>query len=138
MAKDVTRIEDDIYTVQELWKRRQAIKAQISQLQAEDDGIVQILVSKIGLNTQSDAVQHFEAGELKFKATPKIYRKVDTERVKALMAEDPEARLFADIFKEKYELSIAKWKKLSTDQQAIFVDCITETPGKPQFEEEKA
>ena len=135
--KDIITITDDVYTIQELWKRRQAIKAHISQLQTEDESIVQILTAKIGLDTQTDAVQHFEVGDLRIKATPKIYRKVDTERAKVLLAEDPDARMLSGIFKEKYELSTAKWKALTADQQAIFVDCITVTSGKPQFEEEK-
>ena len=57
---------------------------------------------------------------------------------KLILENDPDARMLADIFKEKYELSAAKWRALTPDQQAIFTDCITISAGKPQIEEEKA
>lgn len=137
MAKDVRIITDDISVIQEMWQRRIQIKQMISQLQAEDESIVSTLTAKIGLDLQSDKAQHFNIGGLRLKATPKLYRKVDTERAKNLLAEDPDARLLSDIFKEKYELSTSRWKALTPDQQAIFVDCITVSSGKPAFEEDK-
>lgn len=138
MAKNVTVVDCDAYAVAELWRRRQAIKAQISQLQREDAGIVEALGTMLKPDLQNDSVQHFQVGDLKLKITPKIYRNVDTERAKLILENDPDARMLADIFKEKYELSAAKWRALTPDQQAIFTDCITISAGKPQIEEEKA
>ena len=134
--KEITTITEKTDEIQELWARRVQIKYQISKLQQEDSEVVEKLNSLIGLNMQTDKVQHFDIDGLKLKATPKIYRNVDTERAKILLAEDPDARMYQDIFKEKYELSTSKWKALTPDQQAIFVSCITVSSGKPQHEEE--
>lgn len=138
MAKNVTVVKCDENVVRELWRRRQEIKSQISALQKEDAGIVEALGSIVKPDLQNDSVQHFRIGDLRLKITPKIYRNVDTERAKLILENDPDARTLADIFKEKYELSAAKWRALTPDQQAIFTDCITISAGKPQIEEEKA
>jgi len=138
MAKNVTVVKCDENAVRELWRRRQEIRAQISALQKEDASIVETLSYVVALDTQNDSVQHFQIGDLKLKITPKIYRNVDTERAKLILENDSDARMLADIFKEKYELSAAKWRALTPDQQAIFTDCITISAGKPQIEEEKA
>ena len=137
MAKNVTVVKCDENAVRELWRRRQEIRAQISALQKEDASIVETLSYVVALDTQNDSVQHFQIGDLKLKITPKIYRNVDTERAKLILENDSDARMLADIFKEKYELSAAKWRALTPDQQAIFTDCITISAGKPQIEEEK-
>lgn len=133
----VKNIIEGAETIQELWRRRAQIRDTVNQLQREDDAIVSILNDKLGLDLQNDSVQHFQVGDLKLKATPKIYRKVDSERARALMEEDPDARIYAGIFKEKLELVGSKWKALEPREQAIFAGCITETSGKPQYQEEK-
>lgn len=134
--KEVITITNNTTDIQTLWARRREIKATMDSLKAEDNAIVNALNEALQLNPQDDSVKHFDIDGLKLKATPKINRKVDSERTLTLLAEDPDAQRFADIFKHKLDLQIGKWKKLSTDEQAIFADCITETPGKTEYEEE--
>ncbi len=122
-------------TVRSLWYRRRELKAQMENVKAEDNAIVQQLNEALGLDLQNDRTQNFQIDDLKLKATPKINRRVDSERLKALLADDPDAQRFADIFKTKFELLNGKWKKLAPDEQLIFSDCITETPGKTEYEE---
>ena len=122
-------------TIKSLWYRRRELKAQMENLKAEDNAIVSALNEALQLDLQNDSAQNFQIDDLKLKATPKINRKVDSERLKVLLAEDPDAQRFADIFKAKYELLNGKWKKLALEEQLIFSDCITETPGKTEYEE---
>ena len=137
MKKEIIEISDPKVkeTVRSLWFRRRDLKAQMDGLKAEDNVIVQKLNELLNLDLQSDSSQSFQIDGLKLKATPKINRTVDADRLKALLADDPDAQRFADICKTKYELLSGKWKKLTRDEQLIFSDCITERPGKTEYEE---
>lgn len=134
--KEVITITNNTTDIQTLWARRREIKATMDSLKAEDNAIANALNEALQLDLQDDSVKHFDIDGLKLKATPKINRKVDSERTLTLLAEDPDAQRFADIFKHKLDLQIGKWKKLSAAEQAIFSDCITEAPGKTEYEEE--
>ena len=137
MKKDLNIITEQEAkdTIKALWFRRRELKAQMDNLKAEDNAIVQKLNEALELDLQDDSSKNFQIDDLKLKATPKINRNVNADRLKVLLAEDPDAQRFADIFKTKYELLSGKWKKLTRDEQLIFSDCITEKPGKTEYEE---
>lgn len=137
MKKDLNIItaQEAKATIKALWFRRRELKAQMDNLKAEDNAIVQKLNEALELDLQDDSSKNFQIDDLKLKATPKINRNVNADRLKVLLAEDPDAQRFADIFKTKYEMLSGKWKKLTRDEQLIFSDCITEKPGKTEYEE---
>lgn len=135
--KEVTTITTNTTDIKALWARRREIKNIMDSLKTEDNAIVNALSTALELDLQKDSTRHFDIDGLKLKATPKINRTVNAERTQALLKEDPDAQRFADMFKVKLDLSVAKWKALTADEQAIFADCITEKPGKPEIEEEK-
>ncbi len=137
MAKVLIEVKEGVQDIKALWARRKEIKSIMDNLKTEDAAIVEALTQKLSVDLQKDSTVNYDCDGLVLKVTPKINRTVNAERTLSLLAEDPDAQRFADLFKTKLDLSVSKWKAMTADEQAIFRDCVTEKPGKAEIQEDK-
>ena len=136
MGKNVITVTKGVGDIKQLWARRREIKNIMDNLKFEDNAIVEALNEKLGVDLQKDSTVNYDVDGVILKVTPKINRNVNTESAKALLAEDPDAQRFSDLFKVEYKLAEGKWKALKPEEQAIFKDCVTEKPGKTEYKED--
>ena len=130
---------DKIQKIKTLWEQRESVKQQIQELQAEDNQLIENLNALLEVNLQDDTTTTYNIGDLTLKVRPRIYYKVDTKKAQFIIADNPAAQALSEnIFKTTLELKIGQWKALSPSDQTIFVDCITETSGKPEYAKAEA
>ena len=85
------------------------------------------------LNQQVEGTSNFEVGELKVKIVSKLSRKVDSDKLQEIAAENGLSDKLPMLFRWKAEINSAVWKNETEEVRNKLGDAITTSAGRPTF-----
>lgn len=91
------------------------------------------LVAQFNVASNLDKTANFEADGFKIKVEGRINRKINTDLLQEIAAENGLTAHLGSLFRWKPEINAAAWK--AADEAIIkpLMDAITATPGRPSF-----
>lgn len=92
------------------------------------------LLAALDSDASKEGVQSYEEGGYKIKITPRIDRKVDSEKLQELAAEAGLSDHLSSLFRWKPEIVMAAWKAAAPNITTPLAGAITSKPGRPSFQ----
>jgi hypothetical protein len=71
--------------------------------------------------------------EMVIKMTTRMNKKIDSDKLQELAAENGIESSLSSLFRWKPEINAAAWKSCSSDITDVLLGAITTTPGRPSF-----
>ena len=91
------------------------------------------LVSQFKISEQLDGTENVEIDGYQVKIVGRINRKVDSEKLQELAAENGLSEHLSSLFRWKPEINAKAWDSASTEITRPLLNAITSTPGRPSF-----
>lgn len=91
------------------------------------------LVSQFKISEQLDGTENVEIDGYQVKIVGRINRKVDSEKLQELAAENGLSEHLSSLFRWKPEINAKAWDAASTEITRPLLNAITSTPGRPSF-----
>lgn len=95
------------------------------------------LIESLHISQQEEGTINFNEGDYKLKIVSKLNRKVDSEKLQEVAAENGLEEHLSSLFRWKPEINAAVWKSTNHKITDILNAAITTTPGRPTFSIEK-
>ncbi|MFA7176834.1 MAG: hypothetical protein WC114_06275 [Smithellaceae bacterium] len=121
-------------TIEQAAMAWQAAKDAEKEAQQARREIEDWLGDQIGLPEDFDKTVSIEEAGYKFKATGRLNRRVDGEKLQHLAIENGLVAHVEELFRAKYELNLTAWKNADESITEKLAEAITTTPGRPSFE----
>jgi hypothetical protein len=99
-----------------------------SRRKVEDD-----IVKFYRLNPQEEGTKNFKVDGYKLKIVNRFNRKIDSDKLQEVAAENGLSGHLSGLFRWKPEINPAAWKGCSKDITDILSVAITTAPGRPSF-----
>jgi hypothetical protein len=80
-----------------------------------------------------DSTQTVKAGQYKMRVTQRVNRRIDTDALQELAAENGLEAHLADLFRWKPELNLRQWNDADEGIRKALQGAITSKPGRPSF-----
>lgn len=91
------------------------------------------MIESFGFNDQQEGTKSFTDLGYKIKATTRINRKVDSDLVQEIAAENGLSEHLPHLFRWKPELNMSAWKNADESITKPLAQAITAKPGRPSF-----
>ena len=85
------------------------------------------------INPQNEGTQNFDVDGFKIKIVNRMTRKVDSEKLQEVAAENGLSDHLSALFRWKPEINAAAWKICDSDITDVLSAAITTTAGRPSF-----
>lgn len=108
-------------------------KRRESEAVAERRKIEDILIAHNEINENKDGSETFTDGLVKITVTTRINRKVDSDKLQEIAAENGLTPHLSDLFRWKPEIDIKRWKAADESITKTLSGAITAKPGRPSF-----
>lgn len=95
--------------------------------------IEDILAKQFAIPETLDNTANFEADGYKIKVEGRINRKINSEKLQEIAAENDLLAHLSALFRWKPEINASVWKSTDPAITTILLDAITSTPGRPSF-----
>ena len=91
------------------------------------------MVAQFNIPSNLDKTANFEADGFKIKVEGRINRKINTDLLQEIAAENDLGSHLSSLFRWKPEINAAAWKAADEAITKPLLDAITATPGRPSF-----
>lgn len=95
------------------------------------------LMQELNVNLTHEGPQTFEQEGYKVKATVRINRTIDSDRLQEIAAENGLSDHLGELFRWKPSINMTEWKKAAPEITQPLTQAITAKPGRPSFTIEK-
>ena len=85
------------------------------------------------IRDDADGVQSLDCGQWRMKITCRLDRKVDSDKVQELAAENGLSDHLATLFRWKPEINMKVWDRADPQITSALAGAITVKPGRPSF-----
>lgn len=92
-----------------------------------------VMVKTFGVAETLEGTVNFDAETYRVKIEGRINRKINSEKLQELAAENGLTEHLSSLFRWKPEINAAAWKAAKEEITAPLLDAITATPGRPSF-----
>lgn len=116
-----------------LYQQWLTAKAKEAEATAERREIEDKLVAQLNVPPTLDNTANFEAEGYKIKVEGRINRKINSEKLQEIAAENDLLAHLSALFRWKPEINASVWKSTDPAITTILLDAITSTPGRPSF-----
>lgn len=116
-----------------LYQQWLTAKAKETEATAERREIEDKLVAQFNVPPTLDNTANFEADGFKIKVEGRINRKINSEKLQEIAAENDLLAHLSALFRWKPEINASVWKSTDPAITTILLDAITSTPGRPSF-----
>lgn len=116
-----------------LYQQWLTAKAKEAEATAERREIEDKLVAQFNVPPTLDNTANFEADGFKIKVEGRINRKINSEKLQEIAAENDLLAHLSALFRWKPEINASVWKSTDPAITTILLDAITSTPGRPSF-----
>lgn len=116
-----------------LYQQWLTAKAKEAEATAERRDIEDKLVAQFNVPSTLDNTANFEADGFKIKVEGRINRKINSEKLQEIAAENDLLAHLSALFRWKPEINASVWKSTDPAITTILLDAITSTPGRPSF-----
>lgn len=116
-----------------LYQQWLTAKAKEAEATAERREIEDKLVAQFNVPSTLDNTANFEADGFKIKVEGRINRKINSEKLQEIAAENDLLAHLSALFRWKPEINASVWKSTDPAITTILLDAITSTPGRPSF-----
>lgn len=116
-----------------LYQQWLTAKAKEAEATAERREIEDKLVAQFNVPSTLDNTANFEADGYKIKVEGRINRKINSEKLQEIAAENDLLAHLSALFRWKPEINASVWKSTDPAITTILLDAITSTPGRPSF-----
>lgn len=96
-------------------------------------GIEDVLAEMLKINKQLEGTDTTERDGFKVKVTGRMNRKVDSDKIQEIAAENGLSDHLQSLFRWKPEINMSAWKNADTSITDPLLGGITTTPGRPSF-----
>ena len=91
------------------------------------------MVKAFGVAETLEGTMNFDADTYKIKVEGRINRKINSEKLQELAAENGLTEHLASLFRWKPEINAYAWRAAKPEITTPLLDAITATPGRPTF-----
>lgn len=91
------------------------------------------MVKTFGIAETLEGTVNFDADTYKIKIEGRINRKINSEKLQELAAENGLTEHLASLFRWKPEINAFAWRAAKPEITTPLLDAITATPGRPTF-----
>jgi hypothetical protein len=116
-----------------LYQQWLTAKAKEAEATAERREIEDKLVAQFNVPPTLDNTANFEADGFKIKVEGRINRKINSEKLQEIAAENDLLAHLSALFRWKPEINASVWKSTDPAITTLLLDAITSTPGRPSF-----
>lgn len=95
------------------------------------------LIDELNVNMVDEGSQSFKPEGYKVKATVRINRTIDSDKLQEIAAENGLSDHLGELFKWKPSINMNEWKKAAPEITKPLTQAITAKPGRPSFTIEK-
>ncbi|MGB3724292.1 MAG: hypothetical protein WA981_00860 [Glaciecola sp.] len=95
------------------------------------------LMQELNVNLTHEGPQTFEPEGYKVKATVRINRTIDSDKLQEIAAESGLSDHLGELFRWKPSINMTEWKKAAPEITQPLTQAITAKPGRPSFTIEK-
>ena len=95
------------------------------------------LINELGVNLTDEGYQSFKPDGYKIKATVRVNRTIDSDKLQEIAAEQGLSDHLGELFRWKPSINMTEWKKAAPEITAPLTQAITAKPGRPSFTIEK-
>jgi hypothetical protein len=112
------------------WLNAKAIEAAAIKTRRD---LEDVMVKTFGVAETLEGTVNFDAEIYRVKVEGRINRKINSEKLQELAAENGLTEHLSSLFRWKPEINAAAWKAAKEEITAPLLDAITATPGRPSF-----
>lgn len=116
-----------------LYSRWLDAKAAEKAAQEARRAIEDALIESLGVATETEGSQKFDADGYVVKTVCRMNRKIDAEALQEIAAENGLSNHLGSLFRWKPEINMAAWKSASPEITQPLMAAITAKPGRPSF-----
>ena len=91
------------------------------------------LVKDLAFDLQKDGTENYDCGRYAVKVVGRIDRKIDSDKLQAIAAENGLSAHLSSLFRWKPEINMSAWKAADESITRPLADAITAKPGRPSF-----
>ncbi len=124
------KLPDDLNTLSSLWMAAKQAEADAT---ADRRKIEDQITEMIDLDMQKEGTTTLKASGFSVKITTRLTRKIDSDLVQEIAAENGLSLYLPRLFRWKPEINAIAWKGAPNDVTAVLSKAITTTAGRPSY-----